>query len=203
MSAYPDEGPPAVAICANGPLTMVAVDEEEIDSRGRRLGRPGISHVQADPARKAVAVERCSKLAVELLSWSSLASVDVIRVENTVPEGRCDQEGAPAAKAPDLDGSSRLQLAYEPVQVCGLVEAKGCDAVRKDRAGEEEGDILESLDALRPGPDIREVASAALAVGDHEVGDQPPHGSGKAKAHAGERYRGRAAGRRRLGGLLA
>ena len=164
---------PMLEVRAHSFFTVVTVNEEQVDRLARRLNRSRVGDMQLHALAQPVPLERSDQLAVERVAVASLSRVDVVRVQDALAvERRCEQEGAAAAVAPDLDDEVRLELADEPVEERGLVETQRSDPVCEHRAREEKGQVFEPVDPLRPARHVSEVGPAPLPVCDHELADE-------------------------------
>jgi hypothetical protein len=122
MSAGSELRCPVFEIGAHAPFTVVAIDEEDVDLSGRRLGTSRVRDVQLHAVREPVALEHARQLAVELGTVASLTDVDVVGVEHSPIESRSDDDGAAAAVAADLHDELGLRVAHETVQERRLVQ---------------------------------------------------------------------------------
>ncbi len=113
---------PMLEVGAHALFRVVAVDEEDVNWLGRRLGASGIRHVQPHAVCEPVALEDTRELAIELGAITSLTNLDVVGVEHPSLKGSGDDHCAATAKPPDFHDGLGLRVAHETVQEGRLIQ---------------------------------------------------------------------------------
>ena len=134
----------------------------------RRLGGPRVADDEVDAVREAVAVERRAQLGVQPrpAHVGAERDVEVVRPQlGPVGERAREHQRRAALEAADLgDRGARGRVLREPVEQRRLVELERRDPVAELVRGEEEGEILEAVERLRPALDARVPLQAGIRL---------------------------------------
>jgi hypothetical protein len=197
LPAGANERAPALEVRLRPVVGVVAVDEEQLEWRRRRLDRARVRDDEVHLGREPESLERTAQLVVELRAGhvGPKRHVEVVRPElGAVGERRREDQRAATLEAADLRDRAGLHVAGEPVEERRLVELQRRDAVVQLVRGEHEREVLEPAQLLRPALDVREAHRGRVRQ-DGGV-DQVLSGGGAPEAaddvfhagHAAERY---------------
>ena len=154
VAARRDQFAPALVVGARALVGVVAVDEDERARTRRGVGRPGVADDEVNAVREVVAIERRAQLGVQPgpAHVGAERDVEVVRPElRPVGERAREHQRRAALEAADLgDRCARSRVLREPVEQRRLVELERRDPVAELVRGEEEGEILEAVERLRP-----------------------------------------------------
>ncbi len=167
VAAGPDERAPPLEVGTRALVGVVAVDEQQLERRGRRVDGARVADEQLHLVRRARSARSaaCNSASSRSPGMSGRSATCRSYDQSSTPSRRRvrEHERAAALEAPDLGDRPGLDVACEAVEQRRFVDLQRRDAVVQLVRREEERQVLEAAHVTRPVLDVREAHRGRVA----------------------------------------